>query len=344
MALLVYIAPFFGILILVDYLFCRTAGKKSYLAVDSWQNLAIGTLAQLTKPFLVFFTVGAHTLVYDNFRLFTVTELNTSMFCVAIALHFILIDFCGYLSHRATHRINFLWGTHIIHHQSECFNLTVALRQTAFGALPTFIFYLPVALLGLSPAWFLLLLGINLFYQFIIHTEAVDKLGFLEKFMNTPSHHRVHHGRNSKYIDKNYGGVFIVWDKLLGTFQPEEEKPDYGVTTPPSNLNPITANLHFYQILWQEGKKYRSIVTRLALWFMPPERIRIDNKKKSSFTSAYRSPTRVPAFLFVLYLMVATLALSMTVSTPSINPILLTVVLIMLIELPFWFYKKWSEN
>ena len=342
MALLVYIAPFFGMLILTDYLFCRTTGRKSYLAVDSLQNLAIGILAHLTKPFLVFFTVGVHTLIYNNFRLFTVTDLDTGLFCIAIALHFILIDFCGYLSHRATHRINFLWGTHIIHHQSECFNLTVSLRQTAFGALPTFVFYLPVALLGLSPEWFLLLLGINLFYQFVIHTEAVGKLGFLEKFMNTPSHHRVHHGRNPKYIDKNYGGVFIVWDKLLGTFQPEEEKPDYGVTTPPSNLNPITANLHFYQILWQEGKKYRSLAAKLALWFLPPEKVKLDPDKKSFFTVAYRSPDKIPVAFFIFYLTLAVLTL--TAHSSHTYLLLYTMALIMLVELPFHFYQKKSER
>ena len=127
---------------------------------------------------------------------------------------------------------------HIVHHHSERLNLSVAFRRSAFSPLFTFVFELPLALLGLPLWWFVLLSAINIFYQFLIHTETIGKLGWLETFMNTPSHHRVHHGREPKYIDKNFASVFIIWDKLLGTFQAEEETPDYGVTTPPANFQP----------------------------------------------------------------------------------------------------------
>ena len=333
-----YAIPALFFLIFLEYLFCRLKGRGYYLAIDTLSNLAAGILSRLTKPFLKFFSIGVYIIIYENFRLFTAEDLPPTLFYISLVFYFFLIDFCYYTKHRAQHRINFLWGTHIIHHQSENFNLSVAFRQSAISSAFTFIFDLPVALLGLSPGWFVLFNGINLLYQFLIHTETVGKLGFLEIFMNTPSHHRVHHGKNPKYIDKNYAGVFIIWDKLLGTFQAEEETPRYGVTTPPRTFNPITANLHFYQILWQEGKKQSSFAAKLALWFQPPERIYHTDLEKSEFVEAYHRGFRLPNLLPIsmFYVVVTVLTFAMLLFSADISPIYLcALLLIIMTDLPF---------
>ena len=150
------------------------------------------------------------------------------------------------------YEINLFWGGHVVHHSSEEYNLSVALRQSSTQTIWTFMFYLPLAFIGFDPVYLVLVSGLNLLYQFWIHTEAIGKMGFFEKFMNTPSHHRVHHGRNPKYIDKNHGGTFIIFDKWFGTFQEEEEKPTYGITTPVNSWNPVWVNLQSAMRMKQE--------------------------------------------------------------------------------------------
>jgi hypothetical protein len=149
--------------------------------------------------------------------------------------------------HRASHRIAVLWAGHVVHHSSEEFNLTVALRQSSLHGLFTWVFYLPIALLGVPVEMWLACHAVNLVYQFWIHTRAIDRLGPLEWIFNTPSHHRVHHGVNPEYQDRNFAGTFIVWDKLFGTFEPERAEPVYGITRPLAAWNPVRANLHVFQ-------------------------------------------------------------------------------------------------
>jgi hypothetical protein len=143
--------------------------------------------------------------------------------------------------------VNILWAGHVVHHSSEEYNLTVALRQSALHGLFTWVFYLPLAVVGVPPRMFVTAYALNLIYQFWIHTREIDKLSApLELVMNTPSHHRVHHGVNPKYQDRNYAGVFIVWDRLFGSFQPEEEEPVYGITKPLASWSPLWANVHVF--------------------------------------------------------------------------------------------------
>ena len=268
-----YAIPALLLCVLLEYLFCRRFRPQDYFALDTLSNLAAGLLSHLTRPFFKIVGLTAYALVYDHCRLLDAAAWSPLLFYAALPCYFLLLDFCFYLSHRATHRINFLWAMHIVHHHSERLNLSVAFRRSSLGPLFTFVFELPLALLGLPLGWFVLLSAINIFYQFLIHTETVGKLGWLETFMNTPSHHRVHHGREAQYLDKNFGSVFIIWDKLFGTFQAEETTPDYGVTTPPADFNPITANLHYYQVLWRESRKQPHWGSKLALWFLPPEKV-----------------------------------------------------------------------
>lgn len=336
-----YSIPVLFLLVFLEYLYCKLRKRGRYLGLDTLSNLGVGILSRLTMPFTKIIAVGVYAVIYENLRLFTISDLPTTWFYVAMVISFFAVDLCYYISHRAQHRINLLWGTHIVHHQSENFNFSVSFRQSAIGSIFTFIFELPLALLGLSPWWFALFNGINLLYQFLIHTETVGKLGFLEIFMNTPSHHRVHHGRNLKYIDKNYAGMFIIWDKWLGTFQPEEETPTYGVTTPPQDFNPITANFHFYQILWRASKKHKRVIDKVALWFLPPERVDPEAAVPTNFRDIYHHNFQLPHLLPVslFYTLVTVLTFVMLLFAERIAMIhLVALALIVMTDLPFRFF------
>ena len=328
-----YAIPALLLCVLLEYLYCRRYQRQSYLALDTLSNLAAGIFSHLTRPFLKLIGIGAYILIYDNFRLLTLSDWPPLLFYASLPFYFLLLDFLFYLSHRATHRINFLWATHIVHHHSERLNLSVAFRRSAFGPMFTFVFELPLALLGLPLWWFVLLSAINIFYQFLIHTETIHKLGWLETFMNTPSHHRVHHGREAQYIDKNFASVFIIWDKLCGTFQAEETTPDYGVTTPPANFNPITANLHYYQVLWRESKKQPTVFSKLALWFAPPEKVaKHISPHHTDYSQMYQQRRKLPHLLPLTlgFALITTLAFVTLLATDQITsaylPALLLVV------------------
>jgi hypothetical protein len=169
-----------------------------------------------------------------------------------------------------SHQINALWAAHIVHHQSEEYNLTVALRQSWFQSWFSWVFYLPLALIGFSPVMFLTLSAFNTLYQFWIHTRAIKSLGFLEYFLNTPAHHRVHHGSNPKYIDKNHAGTLIIWDRMFGTFQQEEEEVYYGITTPLASWNPVWANIHYWVELYQTAKQADTLTDKIKVFIKPP--------------------------------------------------------------------------
>ncbi len=156
-----------------------------------------------------------------------------------------------------------------MHHSSEDYNLAVALRQGAFQGLFSWVFYLPLAFVGFPPSWFAAIMSFNLLYQFWIHTRTIKTLGPLEWVLNTPSHHRVHHARNPKYLDRNYAGTLIIWDRMFGTFQAEEEEPVYGLTKPLDSWNPLWANLHVWRDLFRDAWLAPRWIDKLRIWFMP---------------------------------------------------------------------------
>jgi sterol desaturase/sphingolipid hydroxylase (fatty acid hydroxylase superfamily) len=165
---------------------------------------------------------------------------------------FVADDFVYYWYHRTHHTIRVFWASHVVHHSSEHYNLSTALRQTwtPFTALP---FWLPLAFLGFSPWMILLQQSVSLLYQFFIHTERVGKLWWpIEFVLNTPSHHRVHHGSNDQYLDTNYGGILIIWDRLFGSFRPESERVVYGLTKNIKSFNPLRVATHEYIAIWQD--------------------------------------------------------------------------------------------
>ncbi len=258
--------PVFFVLIGVELLIARHEHREIARLNDAVADLSTGVLQQITGLFTKTLTFAGYAAIYQWGRLF---EIDGQAWPTWV-LGFLGVDFFYYWFHRFSHESNFAWGAHVVHHQSEEYNLSVALRQGSLQPFISMVFYWPLALAGLPPVTFLALSSFNTLYQFWIHTRTIGKLGFLEWFLNTPSHHRVHHGCNPQYIDRNHGGTLIVWDRLFGTFEPEGEKVIYGVTRPLKSWNPIEANVHYFKYLWRLAGKAKSGKDKFLVWVMPP--------------------------------------------------------------------------
>ena len=264
-----YAVPVFFLLIGIELLAARFEGKRYYRLNDSINDLSCGIIERLLVVFIQTGLFAGYIFIYRHFALLDMENLSPAgKWVAAIALLF-GVDLCFYWFHRMAHELNLPWAAHSVHHQSEEYNLTVALRQGAFEPAVAWVFYLPLALIGFPPLWFLAMSSFNTLYQFWVHTRLIGKLGPLEWVMNTPSHHRVHHGRNPKYLDTNYAGMFIIWDRMFGTFQPEEEEPVYGVTRPLATWNPIWANLQELYNIYQKARQARHWWDKVRIWFMP---------------------------------------------------------------------------
>ena len=257
--------PIFFILIGVELVVERFSHRKLYRLPDAISNLSCGITSQLSGLFMRVLAVGVYEVVYSNFAIFSLER--SWYYWLGL---FLLTDLAYYWAHRMSHEINLFWGGHIVHHQSEEYNLSVALRQSSFQVVWTFAFSLPIALVGFSTVDFILVAAFNTLYQFWIHTEAINKMGWFEYVFNTPSHHRVHHGRNPKYIDKNHAGSLIIWDKMFGTFQAEEERPTYGITKPIQSWNAIWANFSHYNTMVHEMKMITSWRDKFKYMFNKP--------------------------------------------------------------------------
>ena len=261
------VIPIFIILICIEIIVAKKMGIKVNNPADMISSLSSG-ITNIAKDGLKF---GVLIISY-SWLVKYITIYKLEPIWLAIIIAFIVQDFSGYWLHRMNHRVNILWNRHIIHHSSEEFNLSCALRQeisaiVRFGA----IFMIPAALLGISPTIFAVLGPIHLFMQFWYHTRLINKMGWLEKFLVTPSHHRVHHAINAKYMDKNYGQILIVWDKLFGTFQAEleDEKPVFGIIRPANTWNPIIINYkHTWQLL-KDAYFAKAWKDKIRIWFMP---------------------------------------------------------------------------
>ncbi len=242
--------------------------EPAYRFADAITSLGCGVGQQvLAITFVSVLAIGGYTLVYERLRLFTI-PVTSAFGWIAIML---LVDLAYYSYHFASHRINFFWATHAVHHQSEEYNLGTALRQSWFTGLTSWMFYLPIALLGFPPLMYVIALTANTLYQFWIHTRLVGKLGLLETVLNTPSHHRVHHGIDPEYIDKNYAGIFIVWDRLFGTFVEEKNEPAYGTVKPLASFNPFWANVEGFVALARMSKATQRWSDKILVWVKPPE-------------------------------------------------------------------------
>lgn len=257
--------PVYFALIGIELLIQAIKRYRIYRLNDAITNISCGITQQVTGVFFKVLSIAAYQFVFENFALFQIAPTWYNLI-----LLFIGVDFFYYWAHRMSHEINLFWGGHVVHHQSEDYNFSVALRQGSFQIIWTFFFYLPLAILGFDTVNFVLMSGLVTVYQFWIHTETIGKLGPVEWIFNTPSHHRVHHGRNPKYIDKNHAGVFIIWDRMFGTFQEEEEKPTYGITKPINSWNPVWVNLQHYVDLARSFKHIKGVRNRFNLLFNKP--------------------------------------------------------------------------
>lgn len=258
--------PVFFLLIGIELIAARIAGRSDYRLADSVSDLSCGVLQQLLEVFLKAALFAGYAFVFERLRVAAVPASSAAGWAAC----FVGVDFFYYWFHRMSHEVNAIWATHVVHHQSEDFNLAVALRQGAFQGAMSWVFYLPLAWMGFPPAMFLTIVSISTLYQFWIHTQLIGRLGPLEWAFNTPSHHRVHHGRNPRYIDRNHGGTLIVWDRLFGTFQAEEETPVYGITKPLASWNPVWANVHYWLELVQMAARARGVGDRLRVFLKPP--------------------------------------------------------------------------
>ncbi|OCH96760.1 sterol desaturase [Legionella jamestowniensis] len=259
--------PVFLLSMAIEYLISIAQKKPLYHLNDFTNNLSCGILEQVAMLPLRGLLIFSYHYLYQHFGFF---EINAKS-VVAWIILWLGVDFCYYWFHRASHRCNFLWTGHAVHHQSEHYNLSVALRQGIVQTLCSWVIYLPLALLGFPTWMFLLVVSANTLYQFWIHTELIQRMGWIEYIFNTPSHHRVHHGRNPEYIDKNYAGSLILWDKLFGTFRKETIPADYGTTEPLASWNPFFANVKVLYDTYRYGKNLPSLRKRILAFFMPPE-------------------------------------------------------------------------
>jgi alkylglycerol monooxygenase len=258
--------PFFFLLMGVEHLVGRAQGRRVYRGPDVVADLSLGVMQVLFGVLAASLIVGTYAWLYETHRLFDIAPTAGSWLLI-----FVGVDFFYYWFHRAAHRVNIVWASHAPHHSSEDYNLAVALRQGPVQPLFSLVFYLPLALVGFPPAMFVTMGAINTLYQFWIHTELIGRLGPLEAVLNTPSHHRVHHGINGRYIDKNHAGIFIVWDRLFGTFEPERERPTYGTVKQLATWNPVRAWLAPFFDLFHAATRAPRLADKLLLWVRPPE-------------------------------------------------------------------------
>lgn len=258
--------PVFFILIGLELLISRMQKSKLYRFNDTVSNISCGLAQQISGVFFKTALIVAYLYLFKHYALF---EIPNNL--LTYTLLFIGIDFFYYWFHRLAHEISLFWGTHIVHHQSEDYNFSVALRQSSFQGFISMFFYLPLAILGFNPLAFVTINAFQTLYQFWIHTKTINKMPkWFEFVFNTPSHHRVHHGRNPKYIDKNHGGTLIIFDRMFGSFQEEEETVVYGVTKPLKSWNPVWANFDWYADLWKDLRQPMSWSDRFRILFKKP--------------------------------------------------------------------------
>jgi sterol desaturase/sphingolipid hydroxylase (fatty acid hydroxylase superfamily) len=259
--------PGFFALIGAELLVARLLGRRGiYRLGDAVTDLSCGVTSQIAAVLFAASILGGYIWVYQHARLITFQ----SAWAPAL-IAFLGVDFLYYWWHRLSHEINLLWAAHVVHHQSEDYNLAVALRQAVLTHWTAVPFYLPLALVGVPPAIYATVHAFSTLYQFWIHTELVGKArGPIDWLLNLPSHHRVHHAVNPQYLDKNYGATLIIWDRLFGTYIEEIERPIYGTTKPLSSFNPLWAQIHYFFDMAHLAARAPRLGDKLRVWVASP--------------------------------------------------------------------------
>lgn len=272
MDLIALAVPFFLLALVAELVVDRVRGSGFYRANDAINSLSAGILSTTAGYFTRLLPLIAWGFVLENFALIDMPLAWFDLSPRGIALWItaaILWDFCYYWFHRMSHEVSILWAAHAVHHQSEDYNLSTALRQTSTGFLFGWIFYLPLFLIGFPLEVLIAVNAVNLIYQFWVHTQVVRRMGVLDRVLVTPSNHRVHHAQNEYYIDRNYGGMLILWDRLFGTYEDEREDEPvlFGVRKPLGSWNPFWANLQVYDYLWFDARRTKRWRDRIGIWF-----------------------------------------------------------------------------
>ena len=318
--------PAFFILIFIELIYGLVSGKSNYRLNDTFTSISLGLVSRYI-PLLGLGIQGAafaYVAQYYNLKLFSPSSLWVWIFA------FFLYDFCYYWMHRLHHEVKVLWATHVVHHHGEEFNLSTALRQTSTGFLWKWIFYLPIFIVGIPPEVFVTVAGVNLVYQFWVHTEHIPKLGWYEYVFVSPSNHRIHHAQNKHYVDANYGGVFILWDRIFGTYKEEMEelKPIYGTAKPLRSWNPFKANLDIFREMLLDSSRTKSFKDKIGVWFSRPnwrpEDVKIkypiiknDLENFEPYNPEVSSQVKIYGWIQLLFLLVISAVITSTVGAQT---------------------------
>jgi sterol desaturase/sphingolipid hydroxylase (fatty acid hydroxylase superfamily) len=279
--ILLLLAPVFLIIFAMECIYCYRKSIPIYSLKDTLANIALSLMYQVSD---VLFTLLVIKTIYiwifnHGLQIFSINSIWN------IALLFLFQDFLYYWFHRAAHTVRWLWASHVTHHSSTKLNFSIAFRQSmTYPISGMWMFWMPLAYMGFNPDMIILVVALNLAFQFFIHTQIVKKIGVLEKIFNTPSHHRAHHGTNPQYIDKNYAGVLIIWDKIFGSFIAEKDVPNYGIVGQVYSYNPITLTFHEWRSMFSDVFRNKSLLH----FIMPPSWNRVQ-QSTTQVVMAYNS-------------------------------------------------------
>lgn len=327
--------PGFFVLILIELFIARLMGRKDlYRFNDAITDIGCGIGQQVTGILIKAALLGGYFYIYNHFALWQLSASSPLGWSIA----FIVVEVGYYWWHRLSHEVNFLWAIHVVHHQSEDYNLAVALRQAWFSPLTIWPFMIIAVFLGVHPITLVLMGAISTLYQFWIHTRTIQKLGLLEWIINTPSHHRVHHGRDYEYLDKNYGGILIIWDRLFGSFKEEAQEPMYGTVKIYESWNPVWANFAYWMDLARDARQATHWSDKIKIWFkfpgwLPKGVTRVPRPNPP--TSRIRYNTKTPkglnfyiAVQFILVTIVSTLLMDNHFDSIWVAPAIIALILV----------------
>jgi sterol desaturase/sphingolipid hydroxylase (fatty acid hydroxylase superfamily) len=266
--IIVLATPVFLLLIALELWVGIRRGRNTYRLNDALNSIGLGVMSQVVGVLTKALGIGVYALVYEHAAPWRLPADSVWVWIAALVAY----DFLYYWYHRFGHVVALGWAAHAVHHQSEDYNLSTALRQTSSGWIAGWLFYLPMALAGIPPLVFATVALIDLLYQYWVHTQQIGRLGWFDRWFCSPSNHRVHHAVNDRYLDRNYGGILIVWDRLFGTFVDEDDAEPcvYGTRAPLQSWNPVWANLQVYAALVQDSRHASDWADRLRVWLKPP--------------------------------------------------------------------------
>ena len=336
---------------IIEFTYGVIIKKNTYRLNDTFVSISIGLISR----FPVILNLGFNTLIFS----LAATTFNLKLLpldsWVTWVVGFVLYDLTYYVQHRLHHEIKLLWATHIVHHHGEEFNLSTALRQTSTGWLWKWMFYIPMIVIGVPAEVFITVGGLNLLYQFWVHTEHIPKLGFIEKIFVTPSNHRVHHAKNPEYIDANYGGVFILWDRMFGTYIEEKEniKPVYGTVNALESWNPIWANIEVFYNMLLDSVRTKKWSDKIKVWYAPtywrPEDVAKEYPSKPvNLKTKYNPKISTTSKIYVVVQMIGIMfisnALFSQISTLSYQEIAVVSIILTLIPTLTGIYMQNNAN